>query len=187
MLRYSVEIRETRISRKTERRATIVENTKQLMIIVSSFTNNACALTDKGVRFLYFPSPLSRSFSLSFTLLIENLNAGQLFAEVSIVFSSRGAPKTLTRRAHFLVLLLLLPRLVFRESYTQECRGESRRYISCLVTIAGCGQPMFNRHRRKNPFRENPSTLRFLREWHVSISLFFVLPFARLAEERPSI
>ena len=96
--------------------------------------------------------------------MIENLNAGQLFAEVSIVFFSRGAPKTLTRRAHFLVLLLLLPRLVFRESYTQECRGDrqrepGRRYISCFVTITGCGQPMFNRYRRKNLFRENLSTL----------------------------
>lgn len=58
-------------------------------------------------------------------------------AEVSIVFSSRGAPKTLTSRAHFLVLpLLLRPRLVFRESYTQECgaigTGADRRGVTSL-------------------------------------------------------
>lgn len=76
---------------------------------------------DKSVR-----CALSRLLFLLFFLLsraaIEDLNDGQLFAEVSIVFSSCGALKALTRRAYFLVLLLLLARLVFRESYTQEYR-----------------------------------------------------------------
>lgn len=65
--RYSVEIRKTRISQKIKRCTTVVENMKQLTIIVSSFTNNACALTDKGVRYGFFTFP-SISFSLSLSL-----------------------------------------------------------------------------------------------------------------------
>lgn len=34
-------------------------------------------------------------------------------------------------------------------------REPDRRVISRFVTIAGCGQPVFNRYRRKNLFREN--------------------------------
>lgn len=34
-------------------------------------------------------------------------------------------------------------------------REPDRRVTSRFVTIAGCGQPVFNRYRRKNLFREN--------------------------------
>lgn len=107
------------------------------------FTNNAhsLSLTDKNpLPPSLFTEPTIEDWKKPTTLAVE----------VSIVFSSRGARKTLTRRAHSLVLNFFHFSRQSLHARMQPGRGDGS-CDSVRVTIrTGCGRPtMFNRGERK--------------------------------------